>query len=75
MAFCLDAWLHGLKVLAVPGYVHHNIVGGAGATKRHAPEFWEKWAANRQAFGAWCGQKGVQAALADGRVPVGAREV
>lgn len=73
VAFCLDAWLHGFKVLAVPGYVHHNIVGGVGATKRHAPEFWEKWARNRQYFGAWCGERGVMQALADGRVPRGAR--
>ena len=75
VAFCLDAWLHGFKVLAVPGYVHHNIVGGVGATKRHAPDFWNRWAANRQAFGAWCGDNGVMAALRDGRVPVGAKSI
>jgi len=75
VAFCLDAWLHGFRLLAVPGYVHHNIVGGAGATKRHAPEFWEKWAKNRQYFGAWMGEKGVMQALADGRVPVGAQTI
>jgi hypothetical protein len=73
VAFCLDAWLNGFKVLAVPGYVHHAIVGGVGATKRHTPEFWERWAANRQAFGAWCGEQGVQAALARGVIPIGAQ--
>jgi GT2 family glycosyltransferase len=75
VVFCLDAWLHGFKVLAVLGYVHHNIVGGAGATKRHAPEFWEKWAKNRQYFGAWCGERRLMQALADGRVPIGARSL
>lgn len=75
VAFCLDAWLHGFKVMAVPGYVHHAIVAGVGATKRHTPEFWEKWAANRQAFGAWCGEQQIMQALARGDVPCGVREV
>lgn len=75
VAFCLDAWLHGFKVMAVPGYVHHAIVAGVGATKRHTPEFWEKWASNRQAFGAWCGEHQIMQALARGDVPVGVREL
>lgn len=75
VAFCLDAWLLGFKVLAVPGYVHHAIVGGVGATKRHDADFWPRWAKNMKCMGAWMGNKGVMQALADGRVPVGAREL
>lgn len=75
VAFCLDAWLKGLRVLAVPGYVQHNIVGGVGATKRHAPEFWDKWARNLRYFGEWVGTHGVMQALADERIPIGAREL
>lgn len=75
VAFCLDAWLHGLKVLAVPGYVEHQIVAGVGATKRHAPEFWDKWAKNMRALGIWCADNHVMPALRDGRIPVGAVEL
>lgn len=75
VAFCLDAWLQGFKVLAVPGHVRHAIEGGVGATKRHTPEFWAKWGANMQAMGAWCADRGVAQALADGRIPIGANEL
>lgn len=75
VAFCLDAWLQGFKVMAIPGYVHHAIVGGVGSTKRHDPDFWARWARNRQAFGEWMGERGVMQAMADGRVPCGAREL
>lgn len=74
VALCLDAWLHGFKVLAVPGRVNHDIEGGVGATKRHDARFWERWALNRQHFAGWCAEHDLAAALADGRVPVGARE-
>lgn len=70
---CVDAWLHGFKVLATPGYVHHDIVGGSGATKRYSEDFWTKERANYQAFRALCDERGVSAALAKGRIPVGAR--
>ena len=71
VAFCLDAWLSGFKVMAVPGYVHHAIVGGVGATKRHDADFWNRWGRNRQAFYDWCGERGMMQALAEGRVPIG----
>lgn len=74
VAFCLDAWLRELRVMAVPGYVHHAIVGGVGATKRHDALFWERWAKNMGLFGAWVGEHGIMQALADGRVPIGAVE-
>lgn len=73
VALCLAAWLHGFKVLAVPGYVHHDIVSGSGATKRHSPEFWAKERINYEAFRAWCDKQKVGAGLADGRIPVGAK--
>lgn len=75
VAFCLDAWLKGFRVMAVPGYVHHDIVGGVGSTKRHTSEFWAKWQANQRAFGAWCAEHDVTEALADERIPTGAREL
>jgi hypothetical protein len=75
VAFCLDAWLQGFKVMAVPGKVKHAIVGGVGSTKRNDPLFWERWARNRHAFGVWCGERGLQAALARGDVPVEVGEV
>lgn len=75
VALCLDAWLHGLRVLAVPGRVNHAIEGGVGATKRHDAQFWSKWGQNMQAFGAWCEAHNVRQALSDGRIPVGAREL
>jgi GT2 family glycosyltransferase len=54
VAFCFEAWARGLRVMAVPGVVWHAIEGGVGATKRHTPEFWARWAANKMAFEAWC---------------------
>lgn len=75
VAFCLDAWLQGFKVLAVPGDVHHAIEGGVGATKRHDAHFWEKWARNRQAFGQWCGDNCVMAAMSQGTIPIGAQSL
>lgn len=75
VAFCLDAWLKGLRIMAVPGRVDHAIEGGVGTTKRHTPEFWVKWSTNMQHMTAWMSERGVPAALADGRVPVGVREI
>ena len=72
VAFCLDAWLFGLRVMAVPGRVDHAIVGGVGATKRHDARFWERWALNRQCFAKWCAERGV---VGDARIPIGAREL
>ena len=57
VAFCFDCWLHGFRVLAAPGLVHHAIEGGVGATKRHDPTFWEKWTANKAAFQVWCAER------------------
>lgn len=75
VAFCLDAWLHGLRVMAVPGRANHAIEGGVGATKRHTPEFWAKWHTNRNALVSWCNERGVGAALAQGVIPVEVREL
>jgi GT2 family glycosyltransferase len=75
VAFCLDAWLSGFKVMAVPGLVHHAIEGGIGATKRHDPRFWERWRQNMDAMTAWMNERGVLGALADGRIPVGVRAI
>jgi hypothetical protein len=75
VAFCLDAWLQGFKVMAVPGRVNHAIVGGVGSTKRHDAQFWDKWSRNMQAMSVWMGEHSVMQALADGRIPVGAREL
>lgn len=61
VAFCFDAWARGLKVMAVPGVVLHDMQGGVGATKRHTPEFWARWGANRMAFEAWCRGKDLRA--------------
>jgi GT2 family glycosyltransferase len=69
VAFCFEAWRLGLKVLAVPGLVYHDIQAGAGSTKRHDPAFWAKWGANRAAFEAWCQERDLSA------VPKGAEEV
>lgn len=57
VAFCFDAWATGLRVMAVPGLAWHAIEGGVGATKRHTPEFWARWGANKMAFEAWCGER------------------
>lgn len=75
VGYTLGLWLAGCTVLAVPGRVNHAIVGGVGATKRHAPEFWAKWTQNKQAFTQWCWEHKVGQALAEGRIPMGAREV
>jgi GT2 family glycosyltransferase len=75
VALCIDAWLHGLRVMAVPGYVHHAIVGGVGATKRHDPALWARWAQNVDLFRAWCDAYDVRGALADGRVPIDVQTV
>jgi len=69
VAFCLDAWLHGFRVMAVPGRVNHAIVGGVGATKRHDPQFWQRWMANKQAFEAWGRGRDLS------KVPMGVKEL
>jgi hypothetical protein len=71
VAFCLESWLQGMRVLAVPGYVQHAIVAGVGSTKRHDPDFWARWAKNMGCLGEWMGEKGVMQAIAEGKVPVG----
>lgn len=50
VAYCLDLWRAGLRVLAVPGRVNHAIQGGVGQTKRHDPMFWARWNENRALF-------------------------
>lgn len=72
VAFCLDAWLLGFKVLAVPGYVTHAIEGGVGATKRRDAHFWPKWSANMRAMAAWMEERRVLSALREGQIPLGA---
>jgi len=67
VALCFDAWAKGLRVLAVPGLVWHDIEGGVGATKRHAPEFWAKWHQNRLAFEQWCGARDLSAVPREAR--------
>jgi hypothetical protein len=57
VAYCFQAWLLGLRVLAVPGLVYHDIQEGAGATKRHDPAFWARWGKNKTAFEQWCGER------------------
>ena len=57
VAYCFEAWRLGLRVLAVPGLVHHDIQAGAGATKRTDPAFWQRWATNRRAFESWCAER------------------
>lgn len=57
VAFCFEAWRLGLRVLAVPGLVWHDIQAGVGATKRHTPEFWAKWGVNRACLAAWCAER------------------
>ena len=69
VAFCFEAWRLGFRVMAVPGLVLHDIEGGVGATKRHTPEFWTKWHANKAAFQGWCAERDLSA------VPREAREV
>lgn len=73
VAFCLDAWLMGFSVLAVPGLVHHAIEGGIGSTKRHDDQFWPRWTANKQALENWMTARDVLGALANGVIPVGVR--
>lgn len=66
VAFCFDAWARGFRVAAAPGRVDHAIDGGVGATKRHDPAFWERWALNRQHFAGWCAARNLS------KVPIGA---
>lgn len=72
VAFCLDAWLQGLRVAYVGGLVWHDMTGhGIGQTKVHTPDLGPKLMANSAALQAWMVTRGVHAALRDGRVPVG----
>lgn len=50
VAYCLDLWRAGLRVLAVPGVAWHAIEGGVGQTKRHDAMFWARWHQNRTLF-------------------------
>jgi len=68
--FCLNAWLQGFKVLAVPGLVRHAIVSGVGSTKRTDPLFWQRWMANKETFEYWARTKQV---FEQGIVPIGAK--
>lgn len=69
LVYCFDLWLRGCKILAVPGYVHHNIVGGIGSTKRQDPTFWAGYARNRAAWLAWIEGRDLSA-VPEGAVPV-----
>jgi GT2 family glycosyltransferase len=57
VAYCFRAWLLGLRVMAVPGLVYHDIQEGAGATKRNDPAFWARWGRNKMAFEGWCKER------------------
>lgn len=72
VAFCLDAWLQGLRVAYVGGLVWHEMTGhGIGQTKVHTPDLIPKLMANSAALRAWMAERDVAAALRDGRIPVG----
>lgn len=72
VAYCMDAWLKGFKVLAVPGRVDHAIEGGVGATKRYLPQFFTHWTQNKQALAQWAHD---QRAFEQGIIPIGAIEL
>lgn len=74
VAFCLDAWLSDLRVAYVGGLVWHDMTGhGIGQTKVHTPDLMPRLMANSAALRQWMDERGVVAALRDGRIPVGQR--
>ena len=76
VVFTVRAWLAGFRVMAVPGLVWHNLtMAGVGQTKVHDPLLWERRGLNGQRLDEYLHSEEVLAALADGRVPVGAVEL
>jgi len=48
VAFCMDAWASGMKVIYIPNDAVHNET----QTKKHDSEFWEKFRLNAILFSA-----------------------
>jgi hypothetical protein len=71
VAFTLDCWLHGFRVLYLPGVAYHDVEDGAGATKRHDANLTERQDVNKRCLYQWAQEHGVSAAIQDGRIPFG----
>jgi GT2 family glycosyltransferase len=72
VAFTYDVWLHGFRVAYMPGLAFHNIAQGVGATKRHDESLQARLTENKDMLTQWIADKGVRAALARQKIPVGA---
>lgn len=71
VAFTYECWLRGFKVAYLPGVVHHHMDQAmrVGATKSTLPTFHADRAVNYDCLQAWIRERGVPAAVADGRIP------
>lgn len=75
VAFTYDVWLRGFRVAYIPGAVIHPLHGGTGATKAQIPDLAARQAVNAGQLRAWADAQGVAAAIEDGRIPQGWREI
>lgn len=73
VAFTLDAWLRGFRVMYLPGRVIHHMAapGNVGATKAMDPKFNEDRQLNAAYLARWVKDNRVRQACEDGRIPVG----
>lgn len=76
VAFCLEAWLSGFRVMRLPTFAyHHGHKSGAGRTKGSDPQFAAKRLANYRRLEAWMKEREVRRACMEGRIPIGVRHV
>lgn len=76
VAYTLACWLQGFRVAYLPGVAEHHMGGpGAGATKAKEDRLDEKLAINKQFLVEWMVEHKIGLAMAEGRVPVGARAI
>lgn len=70
VAFTYDCWLHGFKVMYLPGAAIHPLTNvGAGKTKSESERFAERRALNEAHLKIWTIECGVPAAIARGEIP------
>jgi GT2 family glycosyltransferase len=75
VAFTYAVWLHGFRVAYIPGKVIHPLHAGTGATKAQIPDLAERQAENTRQLRTWMTERFVHAAIEDGRIPRGWKEL
>lgn len=74
VALCVEAWLAGFRVVSLTHpVIHHLTPAGVGRTKAHDADLSRRLQENYGRMHAYLTSERVRSALADGRIPTGAR--